>query len=138
MNRKDKAASDAENARRLRREQSPAEGVLWGFLRAHRLGGFKFRRQVAMGPWVADFYCADASLVVELDGASHRGDRKATDARKDAWMQERRIFVLRITASELSKNPDGIRRTILRICRERARLDDSSRAPGGLGGEEKG
>jgi very-short-patch-repair endonuclease len=99
MNRQDKAAGNLTNAQRLRREQSPAEGVLWGFLRAHRLGNFKFRRQVAMGPWVADFYCAEASLVIELDGASHRGERKATDVRKDAWMLERS--------------------TVLRICRER-------------------
>jgi len=120
MNRKVKAAGDAENARRLRREQSPAEGVLWGFLRAHRLCGFKFRRQVAMGPWVADFYCPEASLVIELDGASHRGARKEMDALRDGWMRERRMFVLRVTASELSKKPDGVRGTILRICRERA------------------
>jgi len=113
----DKSAGNLTNAQRLRRESSPAERVLWGSLRARRLGGFKFRRQVAIGPWVADFYCPDAHLIVELDGASHSGDRKELDARRDQWMRERDLAVFRVTASEFTKNTEGVLRTILHICR---------------------
>jgi len=92
---------DVTNARRLRREQSPAERSLWGALRNNRLG-FKFRRQQAIGPYTADFYCAQAKLVVELDGAYHES-RIEQDIARDEWMRAQGLEVLRITASELSK-----------------------------------
>jgi len=60
------------SARRLRREQTAPEGVLWSHLRNRRLGGLKFRRQQAIGPYVADFFCAKARLVVELNGRMHQ------------------------------------------------------------------
>ena len=58
-------------ARRLRREQTPAEQKLWARLRNRRLAGRKFRRQMPLGKFVADFACYDARLVVELDGGQH-------------------------------------------------------------------
>ena len=71
-------------ARAMRRDPTPAEGKLWHKLRNHRLGGLKFRRQMPVGPFIADFYCSSAKLVVELDGVSHMDS--PTDERRDAWI----------------------------------------------------
>ncbi|MCP1642776.1 very-short-patch-repair endonuclease [Pseudomonas citronellolis] len=57
-----------EFARELRRRQTDAERLLWSRLRDRRLLGWKFRRQVPLGPYVVDFYCHERQLVVELDG----------------------------------------------------------------------
>src|SRR5438034_2400561 len=58
-------------ARRLRKNQTDAERILWLRLRDRRLNGLKFRRQVPIGRYVVDFFCADAHLVVEVDGGQH-------------------------------------------------------------------
>ncbi|MFB3431560.1 MAG: endonuclease domain-containing protein [Phycisphaerales bacterium] len=98
-------------ARRLRREQTPPEGILWSRLRAGRLNGLKFRRQQPVGPYVADFFCAAARLVVEVDGQIH-GKRPARDAARDRWMREDGIRVLRIPAHEVLRDLDAVLRTI--------------------------
>jgi very-short-patch-repair endonuclease len=69
-----------EDARTLRHEMTDAERKLWFHLRAGRLNGFKFRRQHPIPPYVADFCCIDARLIVELDGSQHdeRSDRVRT------------------------------------------------------------
>jgi very-short-patch-repair endonuclease len=59
--------------RQLRREMTPAEKLLWSRLRNRRLDGFKFRSQVWLGFFIADFYCWEANLVVEVDGSQHAG-----------------------------------------------------------------
>ena len=77
------------------REITPSpEIVLWSKLRKQQLGGFKFRRQHAIGPYVADFYCAQVLLVVEVDSSYHAG-RQEQDAARDAWMnsQDRKSVV---------------------------------------------
>src|ERR1051326_527271 len=58
-------------ARRLRRNQTDAERILWLRLRDRRLNGLKFRRQVPIDRYVVDFFCADARLIIELDGGQH-------------------------------------------------------------------
>ena len=60
-----------QRARELRRERIPAETKLWQCLRNRQLGGFKFRRNQPIPPFIADFYCAERQLIVELDGGSH-------------------------------------------------------------------
>ncbi len=107
-----------DRARSLRREQSPPESVLWSRLRGRRLGGFKFRRQHPIGPFVVDFCCPEASLVVEVDSSYHDGRREADEAR-DKVLQGRGYVVFRVTASELAKNFDGVLETLLRVARER-------------------
>jgi very-short-patch-repair endonuclease len=93
-------------ARRLRRKQTPHEERLWALLRDRRLVGFKFRRQQPIGPFIADFVCYDAKLVVELDGSQHAED--STDAARDAELTRRGFRVLRVWNSELSQNRDGV------------------------------
>ncbi len=107
---------DTDNAKRLRRESTPPERVLWSRLRNRKLGGLKFRRQQSIGAYVADFYCAEAKLVVELDSGMH--DR-ARDERRDAWMRGEEIETFRVQARELRANEEGVLNTILRVARER-------------------
>ncbi len=102
--------------RRLRREMSPPEVILWNELRNRRLAGLKFRRQHPLGPYFADFYCHEARLVVEIDGASHR-DRVAHDRHRDAWMRSQGLQILRIPASHVSKDKHAVLSTILDTAR---------------------
>ena len=83
-------------ARRLRRELTEAETILWRALRNRGLKA-KFRRQVPIGPYVADFVCAAARLVIELDGRPHESfDRQQRDGERDLWFAEQGWRVLRI------------------------------------------
>ena len=66
-----------ERVRRLRREMTPQERLLWGQLRDRRLAGAKFRKQMWLAGYIADFACADARLVVEADGFAFHSDRAA-------------------------------------------------------------
>ena len=83
-------------ARGQRRTMPTAEGLFWQQVPAGRLNGLKFKRQVPIPPYVADFLCASARLVVELDGAPHEtAQRKLRDAKRDAWLREQGFRVLR-------------------------------------------
>ncbi len=93
------------HARALRRDATPAERKLWQGLRGHRLRGLKFRRQVPLGPCIADFYCASAKLVVEVDGISHIDSR--IDATRDAWMARHGIRVVRVANRDVLANLEG-------------------------------
>jgi very-short-patch-repair endonuclease len=101
------------NARLLRREMSPPEVRLWQALRT-RPGSLKFRRQHPSGPYVADFYCHSARLIIEVDGEAHsRGDRPQRDAARDRWFQARRLRIMRIPAVEVLRDCDAVVRGIL-------------------------
>ncbi len=84
-----------ERARALRRGATRAEGLVWAMLRGRRLAGLKFRRQHAIPPFVADFYCEEAKLVVELDGGRH-ADCGEYDARRTAVIEQQGLRVIRI------------------------------------------
>lgn len=100
-------------ARGLRRVMSAPEITLWQVLR-RRPGGFKFRRQHPSGPYIADFYCHEARLVVEVDGEAHgRGDRPARDEVRDRWFAHRGLITLRIAAIDIRKNIEGVTGHIL-------------------------
>jgi very-short-patch-repair endonuclease len=85
-------------AKRQRHEMTRAEALLWQAIRGNRFNGWRFKRQVPYGPYVADFSCAQARLVVELDGRPHQDEEQMIrDGRRDAWFQERGFRVLRIS-----------------------------------------
>jgi BirA family biotin operon repressor/biotin-[acetyl-CoA-carboxylase] ligase len=94
-----------DHARALRRAATPAERKLWQGLRNYYLGGMKFRRQVPLGPYIADFYCAMERLVVEVDGVSHI-DAPA-DVVRDDWMRARGYRVLRVSNNDVFSNLEG-------------------------------
>ena len=86
-------ASTAQ-ARSLRASQTSAEGYLWAALRNRQLGGWKWRRQVGLGPFVVDFLCVEAGLVVELDGAGH-AERLDQDRLRTAMLGAHGLKVIR-------------------------------------------
>ena len=96
---------ETETARKLRREMSLPEVLLWQRLRGGQAGA-KFRRQHTIGPYIADFYCAAARLVVEVDGEIHAG-RTAKDGDRDRFLQENGYEVLRVNAADVLKNIDA-------------------------------
>jgi very-short-patch-repair endonuclease len=101
------AGDTNERARSLRRSMTLPEVLLWNALRA-RPGGLKFRRQHPSGPYIADFYCHERRLVVEVDGEAHsRGDQPARDAARDRWFTKRGINLIRIPATAILNNIDG-------------------------------
>jgi very-short-patch-repair endonuclease len=82
-----------------------------------RPANFKFRRQHPAGPYVIDFYCAMEKLGIEIDGIAHEmGNNPARDERRDLWLRERGYRILRISASELRTNAEGVIQHILYAC----------------------
>ena len=109
---------DLDRARELRQEMNEVEATLWHHLRDRRLREFKFRRQQPLGPFVADFWCATARLVVELDGESHR-ERKELDAVRDQWMKEQKMEVLRFKNRQVHEDLAGVLDEIEAMCQLR-------------------
>ena len=107
----------------LRRQATPPERLLWSRLKRGQVGGYKFRRQHPLGPYIADFYCHQAAFVVEIDGMTHSGDRKKSDGIRDVWMDERRIGVLRVRAVDVFRDLDNVLSTILRMVEDRLRKE---------------
>jgi very-short-patch-repair endonuclease len=118
-----------DKARKLRREMSLPEGLLWRELRA-RPSGLKFRRQHPSGAYVLDFFCNDARLAIEIDGESHSmGDRPAHDAARDAWFAKADIATLRIPAREVLADLVAVVQGIVAACMERLPLHHPSGGP---------
>jgi very-short-patch-repair endonuclease len=93
-------------ARVLRREATVAERRLWEELRARRLEGHKFVRQAPIGPFIADFLCREAKLVVEVDGPNHEG-AEAYDARRTAFLVREGYRIVRIRNDEVTDGMAG-------------------------------
>jgi|SRR6266850_3801430 len=96
-----------DTARRLRSDQTNAENRLWSRLRARQLEGFKFRRQHSIGPFVADFFCLEARLVIELDGSQH-ADQLADDQRRTEFIRDAGYSVLRVWNHEVISEIDEV------------------------------
>ncbi len=101
-----------ENARQLRREQSPIEAILWKRIRSQQLNGLKFRRQYPVGNYIIDFYCPALKLAIELDGDSHN-EQINYDETRTLWLNQQGIEVLRFTNQEVVQNLDGVLEMIL-------------------------
>jgi len=108
------AARAQTNAKKLRRALTEPEKRLWWHL-SHRLPveGSHFRRQVALGPYVADFCCLSARLIVEVDGEQHGFEAgSAYDARRDAYLQSEGFRVLRFSNRMVLREIDTVLDTI--------------------------
>ena len=88
-----------------------AEAVLWNELKAKQLGGYKFVRQMPIGPYFADFACRSGKLVVELDGSQHV--ESAYDRRRDEFMRDEGFSVLRFWSADVVKQTRSVCETIL-------------------------
>jgi very-short-patch-repair endonuclease len=100
----------------MRRNPSVTERRLWRLLRDRRLAGLKFRRQVPIGPYVADFVCLSARLIVEADGPLHD---EAHDAKRDAWLGGQGFRVLRFPNAMIAERPQEVFSAILAAARVR-------------------
>lgn len=107
-------------AKTFRHQMTPPEARLWRFVRAWRLRGLKFRRQHPVGPYILDFYCAAARLAVEVDGQVHdHPGQAAHDRRRTAWLSTKDIRVIRLRATDVRDELDGVLAFILAAVRER-------------------
>ena len=103
-------------ARKLRRTMSLPEVLLWRILRQAEIG---FRRQHPCGPFVADFYCAAAKVIIEIDGTAHdRGDRPERDGARNDWLRERGYRVMRVPARDVLADVSAVAEAIVALCRE--------------------
>jgi very-short-patch-repair endonuclease len=102
-----------ENARRLRANATDPEARLWRHLRRSALLGSHFRRQVPIGPYVADFACMAVRLIIEVDGSQH-GDAvvKAHDDARTQWLEREGYRVIRFWNNDLIENIEGVLETI--------------------------
>ncbi len=108
-----------QRARTFRRSLTSPELGLWLKLKNRQLGGFKFRRQHPVGPYILDFYCAEARLAVEIDGAVHdHPDQIAHDHRRDAYFAGLGIRTLRLGTDQL-KDPGEAAEHVLSLLRHR-------------------
>ena len=96
----------------MRREPAFNERVLWKLLRNRRLDDLKFRRQVPIGPYIVDFVCFAARLVVEADGPLHD---PVSDACRDAWLRREGFTLLRFPNSQVSQEPEIVLAGILAV-----------------------
>jgi very-short-patch-repair endonuclease len=98
-------------ARGLRRDMTDAERLLWRHLRGRQLQGLKFRRQMWLCGYIADFACAEAKLIVEADGSQHAEREDYDHGRTDAFAREG-YRVLRFWNNDILSNPDGVLQAI--------------------------
>ena len=99
----------------LRKTMTEAEIRLWARLKARQVGGFRFNRQKIIGNYIADFYCHEAKLVIEVDGSQHHtAEGIQADRRRDAYMESCGLRVLRFTDTDVLTNIEGVGEVILR------------------------
>jgi very-short-patch-repair endonuclease len=98
----EKSPLAVSRARALRKAETSSEAKLWGYLRGRRLGEFKFRRQVPIPPYIADFACLSHGLIIEVDGATH-GDLKELeyDERRTEYLKTKGFTVYRVNSCDV-------------------------------------
>ena len=102
-----------QHARRLRRDSTDAERVLWNLLRSRQMLGAKFRRQHQFGPYILDFFCPEERLAVEADGGQHWSkERAAVDAERTRHLERHGVRVLRFTNREILLETEAVRQAI--------------------------
>ena len=103
-----------KNCRRLRKDQTDAEKVMWICLRSRQMSGVKFRRQYPVGKYILDFYAYSHKLAIELDGGQHYEDEgKKRDLGRTRYLNSEGIKVLRFPNNEVLVNMDGIYEVIM-------------------------
>lgn len=95
----------------MRGEPTEAEDRLWQILRAKRLSGYKFKRQLPIDHYIADFACLRQRLIVEADGSQH--GESASDARRDAYLGSQGFRILRFWNNEIFENEEAVCDAIL-------------------------
>ena len=97
--------SEKEKRRKLRRDQTLCEKIMWIYLRDRKTLGYKFKRQYSVDHYVIDFYCPKLKLAIELDGSVHDNpDQEEYDAYRQEYLEKYGITFCRITNDELMGN----------------------------------
>jgi very-short-patch-repair endonuclease len=99
---------NTEFARELRHHQTDAERKLWGRMRNRQIDGWKFRRQVPYGPYVLDFFCFEADLVIEVDGGQHAEERAAQDRERTQYLEDQGLHVIRFWNCDVLQEIDSV------------------------------
>jgi very-short-patch-repair endonuclease len=108
-------------SRDFRHPLTPAEAKVWQAVRNRQIG-FKIRRQHPIGRFIADFYCAEAMLVIEIDGDVHADpDQAAYDKARAGWLEERGYCVLRFQAQDVDNELDAVLEALREACEGRSR-----------------
>jgi very-short-patch-repair endonuclease len=98
-----------DRARELRKNMTETEKFVWARVRREKLGGYKFRRQHPLGPYIVDFVCLERKLILELDGGQHaEPEQAAYDARRSAWLAERGYRVFRLWNFEVAREWENV------------------------------
>jgi very-short-patch-repair endonuclease len=106
-------------ARDHRHPLTPAEAKIWARVRNRGLG-FKIRRQHPIWRFIADFYCAEAKLVIEIDGDSHvEPDQEEYDIARTEWLEDRGYKVIRIMNEDVHRHLEDALNEIYLVCQER-------------------
>lgn len=109
-----------DNARVLRRNQTPAECVLWNALRGRKVDGLKFRRQVPVGRFIVDFLCFEAGLVIEADGWQHADINVYDyDEARTRYLNAQGLHILRFTNEDIESHLSEVVEQIARMARSR-------------------
>lgn len=113
-----------ERAKAFRNALTPPEPRLWLHLKERKLRGLRFRKQHPIGPYILDFFCAEAALAVEVDGSSHdHPERAEHDRRRTVWLRGRGIRVVRVAARDVLGELEGVLGFIARVCEERLPIE---------------
>ena len=105
-----------ERVQFLRQNQTEAEVLLWHQLRDKRVGGARFRRQYRLGPFIVDFVCPSARLVIEVDGPSHELTFDA-DTRRTRWLEDQGFRVMHFSNDQVMHELAGVVQTIGAVLR---------------------
>jgi len=99
--------SEKDKRRKLRQNQTKAEGLVWRFIRNRQLSGYKFRRQYSVNHFIIDFYCPELKLAIEVDGDSHNeSGQQKKDISRQKYLESFNIKFVRIKNEELMGNPE--------------------------------
>jgi very-short-patch-repair endonuclease len=123
-------------ARKLRKNMSPCEHLLWQALR-QRPGGYRFRKQHPLEPVSLDFACLETRLAIEVDGDAHeRAGRPERDAARDVYVEKAGFSVMRVPAAEVFRNLEGVVLGIVNECRRLGPLHRPADGPPPRSGED--
>jgi very-short-patch-repair endonuclease len=120
---------DTNRAQSLRNEATPAERELWKFLNKRQVSGYKFSRQMPVGPYFADFLCRELNVIVEIDGISH-DVQQSYDARRTKALEDHGYRVIRFTNRDVMENIEGVVQQIETLISDMPTLNPSREREG--------
>ena len=104
-----------ERARRLRKNMTEQEKILWQYIRKRSIANCKFRRQYAIGNYIVDFICREKHLIIEIDGGEHNTENSLLyDNERTKYLESKGFKVIRFWNNEIENNIEGVYLEILK------------------------